>query len=119
MLAKVFYQALTWGLITGFNSPFPWFYAAFFTPMILHRAYRDIQKCSAKYGEAWKEYERQVPYLFIPVSDFSAKAALWLTASSMSFEKSLWIKLHKKTEKFRAFLIGLLTFNGHILQSVS
>lgn len=57
-----------WGLITGFNSPFPWFYAAFFTPMILHRAYRDIQKCSAKYGDAWKEYERQVPYLFIPVS---------------------------------------------------
>lgn len=60
------YFALTWGLVTGFSSPFPWFYAAFFTPMILHRAYRDIQKCSAKYGDAWKEYERQVPYLFIP-----------------------------------------------------
>jgi len=37
--------------------------------MILHRAYRDIQKCKEKYGEAWAEYERQVPYLFIPVSD--------------------------------------------------
>ena len=55
--------------------------------MILHRAYRDIQKCSAKYGDAWKEYERQVPYLFIPVSytAFSMMCALGLTASSMLF----------------------------------
>lgn len=36
--------------------------------MILHRALRDIQRCRAKYGKAWDEYERQVPYLFIPVS---------------------------------------------------
>jgi delta24(24(1))-sterol reductase len=36
--------------------------------MIAHRAYRDIQRCRAKYGEGWKEYERRVPYLFIPVS---------------------------------------------------
>ncbi|KAL9126888.1 MAG: hypothetical protein Q9217_004146 [Psora testacea] len=61
------YFALTWGLITGFASPFPWFYAAFFTPMILHRAVRDTQKCRKQYGTAWEEYEKQVPYLFIPV----------------------------------------------------
>lgn len=36
--------------------------------MIAHRAMRDIEKCRAKYGDAWEEYERQVPYLFIPVS---------------------------------------------------
>ena len=60
--------ALTWGLITGFNSPFPWFYPVFFTCMILHRAYRDIQRCRLKYGESWTEYEKLVPYLFIPVS---------------------------------------------------
>jgi len=35
--------------------------------MIAHRALRDIQRCEAKYGEAWEEYKRQVPYLFIPV----------------------------------------------------
>ncbi|KAJ9156618.1 Delta(24(24(1)))-sterol reductase [Pleurostoma richardsiae] len=58
--------AITWGLITGFQSPFPWFYPVFFCLMITHRAMRDIEKCRAKYGEAWKEYERQVPYLFIP-----------------------------------------------------
>ncbi|KAI4266308.1 MAG: hypothetical protein LQ337_008830 [Flavoplaca oasis] len=62
------YFALSWALITGFSSPLPWFYPVFFFIMISHRAYRDIQKCEAKYGEAWEEYKRQVPYLFIPVS---------------------------------------------------
>jgi hypothetical protein len=62
------YFALTWGAITGFESPFPWFYPVFFTLMIIHRAYRDIQRCRAKYGETWTEYEKLVPYLFIPVS---------------------------------------------------
>ncbi|KAF4548541.1 Delta(24(24(1)))-sterol reductase-like protein [Elsinoe fawcettii] len=60
------YFAICWGLITGFKSPFPWFYPVFFCCMITHRAYRDIQRCKEKYGEAWKEYERRVPYLFIP-----------------------------------------------------
>lgn len=59
--------AICWGLITGFASPFPWFYPVFFVGMIAHRASRDISRCREKYGEAWKEYERQVPYLFIPV----------------------------------------------------
>ncbi|KAL8807074.1 MAG: hypothetical protein Q9182_000907 [Xanthomendoza sp. 2 TL-2023] len=61
------YFALSWALITGFSSPLPWFYPAFFAVMIGHRAYRDIRKCEQKYGEAWEEYKRRVPYLFIPV----------------------------------------------------
>jgi delta24(24(1))-sterol reductase len=60
--------ALNWGLITGFSSPFPWFYPLFFACMISHRALRDIQRCRIKYGETWTQYEQQVPYLFIPVS---------------------------------------------------
>ncbi|KAI1341402.1 ergosterol biosynthesis ERG4/ERG24 family-domain-containing protein [Xylariaceae sp. FL0016] len=58
--------ALSWGLITGFQSPFPWFYPVFFCSMIAHRTLRDVQRCRNKYGESWKEYERRVPYLFIP-----------------------------------------------------
>jgi delta24(24(1))-sterol reductase len=58
--------ALSWGAITGFNSPFPWFYPVFFSCMIVHRAIRDVQKCREKYGDAWMEYERRVPYLFVP-----------------------------------------------------
>ncbi|RAH56227.1 delta(24(24(1)))-sterol reductase [Aspergillus piperis CBS 112811] len=71
MARKVHYScdwffAFSWGLITGFNSPFPWFYSCFFTVMIIHRALRDIERCRERYGEAWREYERRVPYLFIP-----------------------------------------------------
>jgi delta24(24(1))-sterol reductase len=62
------YFAVTWGLITGFSSPFPWFYPFFFVCMIAHRAQRDITRCQKKYGPAWVEYTRQVPWLFIPVS---------------------------------------------------
>lgn len=60
--------ALSWAGITGFRSPFPWFYPVFFACMIAHRAWRDVTRCREKYGEAWREYERRVPYLFIPVS---------------------------------------------------
>lgn len=35
--------------------------------MIIHRTNRDINRCRRKYGEAWKRYEKEVPYLFIPV----------------------------------------------------
>lgn len=62
--------ALSWALITGFDSPLPWFYPVFFAVMIGHRAMRDITKCKNKYGKTWDEYERQVPSLFIPVSSY-------------------------------------------------
>lgn len=89
--------AISWGLVTGFRfapppfpsimliatadpchfrSPFPWFYPVFFCCMIAHRAARDIHRCRNKYGEYWLEYERQVPYLFIPVSTLLQSAAI-------------------------------------------
>lgn len=36
--------------------------------MITHRTRRDIARCRNKYGNAWTQYEKEVPYLFIPVS---------------------------------------------------
>lgn len=62
-----FTQFISWGLMCGFKSPLPWFLPVFFTTMILHRAYRDSERCAKKYGEDWEEYKRQVPYMFIPV----------------------------------------------------
>ena len=50
------------------RSPFPWFYFVFFMVMIIHRTGRDVARCRRKYGEAWTRYEKEVPYLFIPVS---------------------------------------------------
>ncbi|KAK2592590.1 C-24(28) sterol reductase [Conoideocrella luteorostrata] len=58
--------SFSWGLITGFKSPFPWFYSVFFMVMIIHRANRDIERCRRKYGDAWRQYEKEVPYLFVP-----------------------------------------------------
>jgi len=60
------YMALSWGLSCGFNSFVPYFYFSFFTGMIIHRANRDIAKCSEKYGKDWDKYCNIVPYQFIP-----------------------------------------------------
>jgi delta24(24(1))-sterol reductase len=78
------YFALTWALITGFKSPFPWFYPVFFSAMIAHRAWRDIERCKEKYGEDWDEYTRQVPYLFIPVG-FHRQRHLVLVANRSQY----------------------------------
>lgn len=77
------YFAVTWGLICGLESPFPWFYPVFFTVMIVHRAWRDITRCRIKYGETWLEYEKRVPWLFIPVSSIHTNKGPLLTGSSM------------------------------------
>ena len=61
-----FTQNLCWALITGFNSPLPYFYPVFFFFMILHRTNRDFEKCSKKYGEDWEEYKRRCPYIYLP-----------------------------------------------------
>ena len=59
-------QALSWGLICGFSDVTPHWYALFFVPMIVHRAWRDDARCAAKYGADWDAYKARVPYVLVP-----------------------------------------------------
>lgn len=50
----------------GFTHALPFFYLAFMTILLAHRCGRDEAKCRGKYGDAWKQYEKEVPYRIIP-----------------------------------------------------
>lgn len=59
-------HALSWCLATGFKTPLTYYYVLYFASLLLHRQQRDELKCREKYGDAWEEYEKQVPYKIIP-----------------------------------------------------
>eukprot|EP01034_Spumella_vulgaris_P038226 gene38226-47198_t len=63
-------MATSWGLACGFNSLLPFFYALFFTCMIIHRQTRDEVRCSEKYGAHWALYTKTVPNVFLPSGAF-------------------------------------------------
>lgn len=50
----------------GFTHVLPWSYFIFMCIFLRHRAERDEQRCSSKYGEKWEEYCQKVPYRIIP-----------------------------------------------------
>ncbi|CDK28379.1 unnamed protein product [Kuraishia capsulata CBS 1993] len=58
--------ALSWCLPTRTETLLTYFYIIYFSSLLIHRQTRDEAKCRAKYGKAWEEYERQVPYKIIP-----------------------------------------------------
>jgi delta24(24(1))-sterol reductase len=59
-------MALCWGLACGFDNFLPYYYVCFFTVMITHRYFRDKAKMERKYGEDYKRYCEEVPYVFVP-----------------------------------------------------
>jgi 7-dehydrocholesterol reductase len=58
--------AFFWSCAAGFTHFAPFFYVAFLSALLLHRAFRDDTKCRKKYGEAWEEYCEIIPYKVIP-----------------------------------------------------
>jgi 7-dehydrocholesterol reductase len=58
--------ALCWALPAGLAHVTPYFYFVFLTILLVDRAGRDDARCAAKYGAAWDEYRRLVPYKIVP-----------------------------------------------------
>lgn len=57
---------IAYGLICGFNDILPWIYVIFVTGLLVHRSFRDDQRCQEKHGYAWAEYCKRVRYHVIP-----------------------------------------------------
>ena len=58
--------ALAWSLPAGFTHFVPYFYVVYLTILLVDRAGRDDRRCHKKYGAAWEEYCRRVPWKIIP-----------------------------------------------------
>ncbi|XP_014302201.1 delta(14)-sterol reductase isoform X2 [Myotis lucifugus] len=52
--------------VAGVSHLLPYFYLLYFTALLVHREARDEQQCLQKYGLAWREYCRRVPYRIVP-----------------------------------------------------
>ncbi|XP_033846295.1 delta(14)-sterol reductase LBR [Periophthalmus magnuspinnatus] len=59
-------MALAWSLPCGFTHLLPWYYMIYFIILLVHRDSRDMSECRRKYGLAWDQYCRTVPYRIIP-----------------------------------------------------
>ena len=55
-----------WCLPGLFNHVMCYTYFLWLCILLTHRTFRDDEKCGAKYGKYWKEYQRRVPYKMIP-----------------------------------------------------
>lgn len=58
--------AFFWTLPALFTHFLPWFYVIFLSMLLIHRAHRDEQRCSQKYGKYWQRYCEAVPNKLIP-----------------------------------------------------
>lgn len=59
-------SALCWCLPGWGYGVWAFLYVIFLTILLVHRVYRDEDKCAKKYGAYWKEYCNRVKYRMIP-----------------------------------------------------
>jgi len=58
-------MGLAWCLTTGFQTPVTYFYSIYFAVLLVHRALRDDEACTKKYGEEdWAKYKKRVRECF-------------------------------------------------------
>eukprot|EP01028_Stygiella_incarcerata_P011481 TRINITY_DN651_c0_g2_i1.p1 TRINITY_DN651_c0_g2~~TRINITY_DN651_c0_g2_i1.p1 ORF type:complete len:487 (-),score=55.47 TRINITY_DN651_c0_g2_i1:162-1505(-) len=55
-----------YSLACGFNHFHPYFYFFYMIILLVHRTYRDDERCRAKYGKKWSLYCQKVPYRILP-----------------------------------------------------
>lgn len=48
------------------RSPWPWLYVLYYVALLVPRQLDDDRRCREKYGKAWSEYVRRVPYRIVP-----------------------------------------------------
>ena len=58
--------ALCWSLPALFDNFLPYFYVSFLVILLSNRAFRDDERCYAKYGFDWEKYCLKVPYKLVP-----------------------------------------------------
>src|SRR6185436_12361247 len=57
---------ICFALTTGFERPWPYLLPLSLIVLLAQRAARDDKRCSAKYGEVWKEYCARVRFRMVP-----------------------------------------------------
>ncbi|XP_052778805.1 uncharacterized protein LOC128216278, partial [Mya arenaria] len=55
-----------WTVTTGFENLLPYTYVLVLVILLVHRSFRDENKCSRKYGRYWRDYCHRVPYRIVP-----------------------------------------------------
>ncbi|XP_052778209.1 uncharacterized protein LOC128215561 isoform X2 [Mya arenaria] len=55
-----------WTVTTGFENLLPYTYVLVLVILLVHRSFRDENKCSRKYGRYWQDYCDRVPYRIVP-----------------------------------------------------
>ncbi|XP_052799146.1 uncharacterized protein LOC128230743 [Mya arenaria] len=58
--------SFSWTAPVGFVNLLPYSYVIYLIILLVHRSFRDENKCRRKYGRYWQEYCEKVPYKIVP-----------------------------------------------------